>query len=111
MSVPVLTLTGSTFAGRVATSLLHAVDLAQLCTTSLEEYAALAFRLATSPTELARLKAHLEAGRPAFPLFDAATYCRHIESAYEEVLARHVRNERPSTLEVAPRSEGAAQHE
>jgi predicted O-linked N-acetylglucosamine transferase (SPINDLY family) len=111
MGVPVLTLTGSTFAGRVATSLLHAVDLPQLCTTSVDEYAAVALRLARSPEELARLKAHLEAGRATFPLFDAASYCRHIESAYEEVLARHVRNERASALEVADRSERAAKHE
>jgi protein O-GlcNAc transferase len=103
MGVPVLTLTGSTFAGRVATSLLHAVDLPQLCTKSAGEYAAVGFRLATSPEKLAALKAHLEAGRATFPLFDAATYCRHIESAYEEVLARHVRRERPSALEMAPR--------
>jgi predicted O-linked N-acetylglucosamine transferase (SPINDLY family) len=97
MGVPVLTVTGHTFAGRVATSLLHAVDLAELCTTSLEEYRHKALRLST-PVELARLKAHLERGRGQFPLFDTAGYCRRLEAAYAEVWARQRRAEPPSAL-------------
>jgi predicted O-linked N-acetylglucosamine transferase (SPINDLY family) len=89
MAVPVLTVTGSTFAGRVATSLLHAVGLPQLCTRSLDEYAAAALRLAREPQELAALQAHLEAGRSSFPLFDIETYTKDLEAAYEEMGSRH----------------------
>ena len=98
MGVPVLTLTGATFAGRVATSLLHAVSLPELCTTTLADYVAKAARLARMPSELRALKAHLERGRSTFPLFDTAGYCRRLEAAYEQVWARHVRSELPSTL-------------
>jgi predicted O-linked N-acetylglucosamine transferase (SPINDLY family) len=98
MGVPVLTLTGRTFAGRVATSLLHGVDLAELCAASIEAYRAKALQLASTPAELARLKAHLERGRTQFTLFDTAGYCRHLESAYREIWARYRRREPPGTL-------------
>lgn len=98
MGVPVLTLTGRTFAGRVATSLLHAVGLPQLCAMSLDEYAETASRLARNPAELATLKAHLESGREGFSLFDSAAYARAAESAYEQIWARHVRGDPPSEL-------------
>jgi predicted O-linked N-acetylglucosamine transferase (SPINDLY family) len=97
MGVPVLTVTGRTFAGRVATSLLHAVDLAELCTASLEAYRHKALSLST-PAELGRLKAHLERGRGQFPLFDTAGYCRRLEAAYAEVWARQRRAEPPGAL-------------
>ena len=103
MGVPVLTVTGETFAGRVATSLLHAVGLPQLCARSIADYAAQAARLASTPPELSALKEHLERGRTAFPLFDTTRYCRQLEAAYQEIWARHARGERPSTLAVGNR--------
>jgi protein O-GlcNAc transferase len=98
MGVPVLTLTGETFAGRVATSLLQAVGLPELSTVSLADYVATAMHLAKTAPELAALKAHLEGGRRTFPLFDTAGYCRQLEAVFEEVWARHARGEVPSTL-------------
>jgi protein O-GlcNAc transferase len=102
MGVPVLTMTGVTFAGRVATSLLHAVGLPQLCTVSLKDYVAKAMHLATTPSELSALRAHLEEGRDTCPLFDTAGYCRQLEQAYEEIWARHARGEPPSALQIRP---------
>jgi len=101
-------LTGQTFAGRVATSLLHAVGLPQLCVRTIDEYANKALYLATAPGELANLKAHLESGRQHFAAFDVSAYCRRIETAYEEVWRRHRRGESPRMLEVAQGSEQAA---
>jgi protein O-GlcNAc transferase len=103
MGVPVLTVTGETFAGRVATSLLHAVGLPHQCMRSIADYAVQAMRLASTPSELSALKEHLERGRTAFPLFDTARYCRQLEAAYQEIWARHARGERPSTLAVENR--------
>ena len=57
--LPVLTCLGESFAGRVAASLLNAVGLPELITRSLEEYEALALRLAQDPVLLASLKAKL----------------------------------------------------
>jgi protein O-GlcNAc transferase len=106
MGVPVLTLTGQTFAGRVATSLLHAVGLPQLCTASFAEYAAQARRLAQAPGELSALKAHLERGRRTFGLFDAAAYTRDLEAAYEAAWARHVLGKPPTMLVVGAAGQG-----
>lgn len=80
--LPVLTLIGETFAGRVAASLLHAIGLPELVTYSAEDYEALALRLAREPELLAGLRRKLAANRLNAPLFDARRYARHLEAAY-----------------------------
>jgi predicted O-linked N-acetylglucosamine transferase (SPINDLY family) len=100
MGVPVLTVTGQTFAGRVATSLLHAVGLPELCRESLADYAATALRLARTPADLAAFKTHLELGRNTFRLFDPQAYCGDLEAAYDAIWARYRRGEPPSALNV-----------
>src|SRR6266699_7029125 len=66
--LPVLTCLGETFAGRVAGSLLRAVGLHELVTTSLEDYEALALKLAREPSLLALVKAKLARNRETKPL-------------------------------------------
>lgn len=95
MAVPIVTVTGTTFAGRVATSLLKSVDLERLCTGTLADYRRLALRLATQPNELEELKRHLDQGRANFSLFDTVQYCRDLESAYRVIHARHQCGQRP----------------
>src|SRR5204863_3407511 len=80
--LPVLTCLGSTFAGRVGASLLTAVGLPELITTSLDDYEALALKLAREPPYLASLKAKLANNRLTYPLFDTQRYTRHIEAAF-----------------------------
>jgi protein O-GlcNAc transferase len=80
--LPVLTCAGNTIIGRVAGSLLHAVGLPELVTTSLEEYEALALRLARDAQLLNRLRARLANNRRTYPLFDTARYTRNLEAAY-----------------------------
>src|SRR5205823_11863614 len=70
--LPVLTCLGETFAARVAASLLRAIGLPELVTTSLEEYEALALKLARDPQLLASIKDKLARNRNAYPLFDTA---------------------------------------
>jgi protein O-GlcNAc transferase len=94
----VLTMTGRTFAGRVATSLLRAVGLPELCMESLSHYAATALRLARTPAELVAFKTHLERGRNTFRLFDPQAYCVDLEAVYDAIWARYRRGEPPSTL-------------
>jgi protein O-GlcNAc transferase len=80
--LPVLTCAGNTFAGRVAGSLLRAVGLDELITTSLEEYEALALHLARDAELLTGLRARLAQNRRSYPLFDTARYTRHLEAAF-----------------------------
>jgi predicted O-linked N-acetylglucosamine transferase (SPINDLY family) len=87
--LPVVTCTGDTFAGRVAASLLKAIGLPELITTSLENYEALALKLAREPSLLASIKDKLGRNRDTFPLFDTARFTRHMESAYTIMWQRH----------------------
>jgi protein O-GlcNAc transferase len=83
--LPVLTCAGETFAGRVAGSLLRAIGLPELITTSLEEYEAKALWLAQHPEEIHALKAKLTVNRETMPLFDTERYTRNLEAAYERM--------------------------
>jgi protein O-GlcNAc transferase len=101
--LPVLTCLGSTFAGRVAASLLKAVGLDELITQSLDEYEALALRLAREPVRLGAIKDKLARHRNAFPLFDTARTTRHIESAYVNMVDILRRGESARSFVVEPR--------
>jgi predicted O-linked N-acetylglucosamine transferase (SPINDLY family) len=98
--LPVLTCTGTTFSGRVASSLLHAVGLSELITHNLEEYENLALKLATKPALLADIRAKLLRNRSKYPLFDTARFCYHIESAYVTMWERYQRGESPADFSV-----------
>jgi len=79
--LPVLTCRGSTFAGRVGASLLHAAGLPELITDSLDEYEALALKLARDRGALRTLKETLSRNRDSCTLFDTARFTRHFEAA------------------------------
>ncbi len=100
--LPVVTCLGETFAGRVAASLLKASGLAELITTSLEDYEALALRLAREPSLLASIKAKLASNRDTYPLFDTERFARHIEAAYATMWRRHQSGEPPRAFAVDP---------
>ena len=86
--LPLLTCMGEAFAGRVASSLLRAIGLPELVTSSLADYEALAVRLATSPGPLSTLRARLAANRRTYPLFDTDRFREHLEAAYERMCKR-----------------------
>lgn len=87
--LPVLTLAGTTFPGRVGASLLGAVGLGELVTATPEAYERRAIELAHDPSELARLRRRLDANRLTAPLFDTARYTQHLEAAYRAMVERH----------------------
>ena len=102
--VPLVTLTGRSFAGRVATSVLHAVGLPDLAADSLERYEAIALNLARHPAQLAALRQRLKANLPVTPLFDGARYCRAIEAAYRTMWQRWQDGEAPASFTVPRQS-------
>jgi protein O-GlcNAc transferase len=102
VGVPVLTCLGTTFVGRVAASLLKSIGLPELITTSLEDYEALALRIASEPDLRAALKQRLARNRDTFPLFDTRRFTRHMEAAYTTMWERHQRGEPPQSFAVAP---------
>ncbi len=100
--LPVLTLSGATFASRMAASLLKAVGMPQLITHSHEEYQAQAIEWGLKSGQLTEMKQLLISQRSALPLFDTPRYVRHLEQAYGVMTDRARRGEEPSPLYVNP---------
>ena len=87
--LPVLTCAGTSFASRVAASLLHAVGLDELVAATLDEYVEMAVSLAGDPGRRAALTAHLAAQRKSSALFDTPGMARDLETAYAAMWQEH----------------------
>ena len=98
--LPVLTRAGETFASRVAASLLRAVNLPELITTTESEYEELAVTLAHDPQRLQALRQHLQQNHLTAPLFDCKTYTRHLESAYSAIVERYLAGLPPDHIDI-----------
>ncbi|MBV9523287.1 MAG: hypothetical protein JO010_10870, partial [Alphaproteobacteria bacterium] len=103
VGLPVLTCVGRSFAARVAGSLLHAIGLPELVTSTLEDYEALALELARRPDLLNGLRDRLRQNRLTLPLFDTDRFCRHIEDAYRRMWEMWQSGEPPRAFAVPPR--------
>ena len=98
--LPVLTCMGTTFPGRVAASVLRAMDLSELVTHSPEGYVRRAIELATRPGVLEQIRAKLAANRLITPLFDTARFTRHMEAAYREMHRRRCAGLEPEAIAI-----------
>ena len=87
--LPVLTCMGESFASRVAASLLNAIELPELITTTQEQYESTAIELAANPAKLKSIKDKLERNRLITPLFDTLRYSKHIETAFTQMYERY----------------------
>jgi protein O-GlcNAc transferase len=99
--VPVLTLPGTTFAGRVASSILKAARLPDLIASSLDEYQAMAIAFARRPELIAAIKTRLKANLGATPLFDTRLFTRRLEAAFATMHARHAAGLPPENFAVS----------
>jgi protein O-GlcNAc transferase len=104
MGVPVITCTGRSWASRVGASLLHAVGLPELITSTREEYKALALSLAADRPRLASLRETLIASRQTAPLFDAPAFAAALEDAYSTMAERSRAGQTPIAFAVPPRA-------
>jgi protein O-GlcNAc transferase len=98
VGVPVVTRIGEAYAARVGASLDRAIGLPELVTESLEDYEALALKIANEPSLLASLKSKLARNRKDFPLFDTARFTRNLEAAYTIMHERYRRGEAPESF-------------
>ncbi|QWD64975.1 glycosyltransferase family 41 protein [Polynucleobacter sp. MWH-UH2A] len=80
--VPVLTVIGDTFAGRVAASQLNAAGMPELIVQSNEDYYQKALELATKPEYLSEIRSQLEANRFTAPLFNSKQYVQDLEQLF-----------------------------
>jgi predicted O-linked N-acetylglucosamine transferase (SPINDLY family) len=99
--LPLITCRGRAFSGRVAASLLAAVGLSELATENLDEYEALAVRLAGDAALLQQMRDRLAGNRLTTPLFDTDAYRRHLEAAYRTMVERRESGLPPDSFAVA----------
>lgn len=89
MGTPIVTLSGRSYISRMAGSLLTAVGLPELATTTLADYEKLAVLLGRQPARIASYKRYLaEQGRTS-PLFDIPRLVRDIEAQFERLALQH----------------------
>ena len=86
--VPLVALSGNSFASRVSESLLHAVGLPELAVHDRTSYADLAVALHDDPERLKEIQARLSENARIWPLFDGERFTRHLEIAYEMMAER-----------------------
>jgi predicted O-linked N-acetylglucosamine transferase (SPINDLY family) len=98
--LPVLTCPGETFASRVAGSLLRVMGLDDLIAPDMDAYVATAVGLARNPGRLEALRIGVAAGRATSPLYDTARLTRHMEAAYERMMADYLAGRPPRHFDV-----------
>jgi predicted O-linked N-acetylglucosamine transferase (SPINDLY family) len=98
--LPVLTLMGSTFPGRVGASLLKAIDLPELITNTQEEYEAMAIELAINPQKLRDIKLKLARNRLTTPLFDTPLFTKNLETIYTKMMERYQADLQPDHITI-----------
>ena len=98
MGVPVLTCIGKSFTSRVAASLLNAVNLPELITTSIDHYELLAIKLATDLEEFRVIKDMLANNLSTAPLYDTKLFTKHLESAYILMLEQNFKGMNPKDI-------------
>jgi protein O-GlcNAc transferase len=82
MGVPVVSLTGERFVGRMGLALLAQIGLADLAAASESDYVAKVVGLARDQGRLARLRSSLRDRLKRSPLLDAAFHARQVEAVF-----------------------------
>jgi predicted O-linked N-acetylglucosamine transferase (SPINDLY family) len=98
--LPLLTCRGETFAGRVAASLLHSLQLPELIAEDLQDFERLAVELATNPDRLATIRNKLMQNRRVAATFNTGLFAGHLETAYRTMMERHRAGLAPAHLEI-----------
>lgn len=98
--LPLLTILGQTFSGRMASSLLTAINIPELITYSLEEYEFKAIDLATNPEKLKYLKEKITKNKLTTLLFDSAKSVQCIENAYIKIFENYYNNSKFEDIEI-----------
>ena len=98
--LPVLTCTGESFASRMCASLLTAVGMPELITSTPQQYEQLAIALASDPGRITRVRQELAARRSTTLLFDTPSFSRHLEAAYRAIYERYIADLPPDDIEI-----------
>jgi protein O-GlcNAc transferase len=98
--VPVVTIKGNHFMSRVSASLLNAIDLPELITSTGDEYVYLAIRIASNRKEFKAIRDKLVRNRRIKPLFDTKRFVRGLEQGYRMIWDRYLSGEEPDNITI-----------
>ena len=84
--LPLITISGNTFASRVSGSLLSCLDLHELITNDITQYEEMAIALATSKNDHALLKKKLVYGLSNSSLFSPKVYAKNLEAIFSSLV-------------------------
>jgi predicted O-linked N-acetylglucosamine transferase (SPINDLY family) len=87
--LPLLTLIGEAFAGRVAASLLTVIGLPELIATSRRQYEEIAVYFGNNADRMAEIRAKLLRSRANTQAFDIPRFAAYLEAAYSNVFDRY----------------------
>ena len=96
MGVPLLTMSGRSFASRVCGSLVRAAGLPELVCDNPLAFVQRAIELASEPATVAALKAKLELGRATCDLFNMEKLAASLEALYAGMVADYLQGELPT---------------
>ena len=100
MGLPMLTRIGESYQARMGASIVNALNLPELITTSPEEYESLAIELASNPDKLRVIKDKLNSNLSTAPLYNTKLFTKNLESAYTEMYERHQQGLEPDHIYV-----------
>ena len=84
MNLPLVTLSGESFASRVAGSILSSIGLEELISNNYEEYEGKAIKLYNQPHELIRVKTKIESEKKNI-LFNPKKFTKNLENLYTKI--------------------------
>jgi len=115
MGVPVLTLSGRSFASRVCGSLVRAAGLPELVCATAREFVERAVAFGNDPQSIAPFRERLQAGRDSCALFDMPLLVRELEGLYSRMWQAFEQGKLPrpdlSNLDVYLEVGGQVDHE
>jgi predicted O-linked N-acetylglucosamine transferase (SPINDLY family) len=95
MGVPLLTMSGRSFASRVCGSLVRAAGLPELVCETPQAFVQRAVELASAPATVTALKAKLEMNRPTCDLFAMEKLAASLEALYDGMVADYLQGKLP----------------
>ena len=100
MGLPVITCQGQSFSSRMGASILKAINMPELITSTQKEYESKAIELAMNPQKMREIKEKLAKNIKTAPLYNTPLFTKHLESAYEKIYERYHDNLKPEHIYV-----------
>ena len=98
--LPLITLSGQSFASRVSASLLVSLDLNELITDNQDDYVNLAVKLAKNNELLNKIRNKLKENIKNKSLFNSKLFTKNIEIAFEKVYENYSKGKKPDHINI-----------